>query len=252
MKDQLQQLGLTATEAEVYLNVLSGGRVSPAMVSRDTGIKRPTVYAAAGELVQRGLLSEDLAGKTKYLVANANDLEKLVIDQKKKLLEQETLAEALLPQLKELARSAKSPVPRITYVRESDLEDFFRKQTPVWNQSMLDIGETSWWGHNSKDINKQKYMQEWITDYWKKAPKKIELRLFSPEHEGETKLKGIGGDRRMIKFWNEEQDASQWIVGDYVVMVVTAAKPQYAIQIKDRTMAESLRRTYRRLWSLSK
>lgn len=250
MKEKLQKLGLNKTEVEVYLHILSHGRVTPATVSKDTGIKRPTVYAASAELIRKGIVSEDLGGNSKYLTAAPKDLEKLVIAERQRVLEEEAIVESLLPGLVEMARSAGSPVPRIQYVRESDLEDFFYKQIPVWNQSMLDANEFSWWGYNSRDLTEQKFVRDWIDHYWKTSPRKIELHLFSPKHEGEEKIQKKSYDRRHVKYWDEEHDASQWIMGDYIVTVVTKQKPQYLIQIKDRLMADSLRRVYRRLWNL--
>ena len=250
MKEKLQQLGFNKTEIEVYVYVLSQGRVTPAMVSKDTGIKRPTVYAAATELIKRGVMTEDLAGNSKYLVASPKDLEQLIITEKQQVLKNEAIVESLLPELKELSRSARTPIPNIQYIRESELKEFFYKQNPVWNQSMIDTGETSWWGYNSRDLTSHKFVRDWIDHSWRTAPKQIDLHLFSPEHEGEKEIQKKGYERRHIKYWDEEHDASQWVLGDYIIMVVTKQKPQYVIQIKDKLMAESLRRTYRKLWNL--
>lgn len=250
MKEKLQELGFNKTQIEVYLCVLSRGRATPALISKDTGIKRPTVYAAAIELIKQGIVNEDIAGKSKYLTASTKDFEQLIAVKKQQLVQQELLATSLLPELKELARSAHSPIPKILYCSESELTDFLYKQSPVWNQSMIDTGETSWWGYNSADLIKQKFARDWIVDYWKTAPRKIDLHLFSPEHEEEKELKKKVNERRNIKNWSEENGATLWIVGDYIVMLVTNQKPQYAIQIKDRLMADSLRRTYRKLWQL--
>ena len=248
MKEKLQELGLNKTETDIYLYILSQGRVTPVTISKDTGIKRPTVYAAATELVRRGIISENVGGKTKYYTASPKDLEAIIVTEKQLLLKNEALLQSLLPDLKELSRSAHSPIPRIQYIRESDLEDFFYKQAPVWTQSMIDTQETSWWGYNSKDLTEKKLVRDWIDHYWRTVSKKIELHLFSPNHAGEASMQEKEYDRRYIKYWDEESDASQWIMGDYIVTVVTKQKPQYLIQIKDRLMAESLRRVYRRLW----
>lgn len=250
MKEKLLQLGFNKTETEVYLYVISHGRVTPAMISKDTGIKRPTVYAAASELVRRGIMHEDLGSKSKYLVAKPRDLEKLVVEQRQKVLTEEALVADLLPELKDLASQARSPIPRVQYVRESDLKDFFYKQSMIWNESMLATGETSWWGYDSDDITRHAYVQEWLDWYWPKTSRKIELRLLSPHHESEERISKKLPQRRYMKYWDERSDASQWVVGDYIIMVVTKQKPHYAIQIKDHMMAESLRRTYRKLWSL--
>ena len=250
MKEKLQKLGLNPTEIEVYLTILSLGKATPALISRDAGIKRPTVYAAAGELVRRGIVIEDLGGRSKYFAASPGDLKKLVVSEKQRILEEEETVNLLMPDLLAISANASSPAPHIQYVREEELKDFFYRQSPIWNESMLFTRETSWWGYNSRDLTEHKFIRDWIDHYWKLAPQKIDLHLFSPEHPGEKELQKNDYPRRHIKYWNNEYEASQWVMGDYIVMVVTGQTPQYAIQIKDRLMAESLRRTYRQMWNL--
>lgn len=250
MKEYLKQLGFSDTEAVVYLYVVERGRVTPAHISRDTGIKRPTVYAATNELVTKGVLFEDIGGRSKYFMANPKDLEKLVVAQKKKILTDESLISQIMPELLEKASTADTPIPRVRYIRDEDLKDFFYTQSPVWDQSMLERREMSWWGHNSADLTQYPIYREWIDWYWKRVPRGIEVHLLSPEHDGEHKMVQDKYPRRHIHFWDEEHDASQWIVGDYVILVVTKHTPHYAIEIYDRLMADSLRKTYRKLWQL--
>jgi predicted transcriptional regulator len=248
MNEMLFELGLTKTQVEVYLCILSYGRIMPALVAKITGIKRPTVYGAVVELEKMGIVSEDRAGKSKYFVATILDFENFVKIKKEELARLEALSTHLLVDLKKVARTSKSSQPEITYVSEVDIKDFLYRQTDAWNKSMLEIGETSWWGHNSLDFTKHKFVQDWIDWYWEYSPKIIGLNLFSTFHEGEDKIAKKSHKRRVIKFWKTQQDSSVKICGDYILMFITNQKPQYVIQIKDRLMAESLRRTYRELW----
>ena len=78
MKEKLIELGFTKTQTEVYLAVLARGRATPALISKDTGIKRPTVYAAAIELIKLGIMGEDFGNKMKYLTATLKDFEQLI------------------------------------------------------------------------------------------------------------------------------------------------------------------------------
>lgn len=250
MKEKLLKLGFTKTQTEVYLAVLARGRATPALISKDTGIKRPTVYAATTELIKLGIMGEDLGNKTRYLTVALKDFERLVLKKKEEIKKEELLISSLLPELQEVARSATSPIPKIVFISELEIRDFFYKQIEVWNQNMIETGETSWWGYNSDDLIKHKFAREWIEHYWKVTPRKIDLYLFSSLHEEEKELTKKKFERRNIKYWNGDHDSTLWIMGDYIVMIVTNQKPQYAIQIKDRLMAESLRRTYRKLWQL--
>ena len=252
MKEKLLKLGLNKTEIDIYLYLLSQKRATAADISKNTNIKRPTVYAAISELIRRKIVSEDLGGNSKYFIASAADLQNVIIAKKKDVLEEESLVNSLLPDLKKLAQDENVLTPKIQYVQESNLKDFFLKQESIWNESMLEIGETSWWGYNSSDATLHKSTQDWIEHYWKTAPKQIDVHLFSPEHPGEKELRQKKYARRHIKYWEEEFGSSLWIMGDFIVISVTNKNPQYLIQIKDKVMAEGLRRTYRRLWNLSK
>jgi predicted DNA-binding transcriptional regulator len=251
MKEKLAKLGLNKTEIEIYLYLIARGRATASLISKDTGIKRPTVYAAAAELARRKIVTEDFGGTSKYFTASARDLENTVLAKKKEIIDEESLVNSVLPDLKKLAQNANTPTPHIQYVREADLTEFLSRQTPIWDSNMLETGETSWWGYNSKGSTASKQARDFVDYYWKNSSKKIDLHLFSPDHQGEQELRKNKYERRFIKYWDEEFNSSLWIMGDYIVLSVTNQKPQYLIQIKDRIMAESLRRTYRRLWNLS-
>ncbi len=252
MKEKLLKLGLNKTEIEIYLYLLTQRRATATDISKNTGIKRPTVYAAISELIHRKIVMEDLGGNSKCFIASATDLQNVITSKKKEILEEESLINSLLPDLKGLSKNTNTLTPKIQYIQEPDLKDFFFKQGTVWNESMLEIGETSWWGYNSADATLHKSTRDWIEHYWKTSPKQIDLHLFSSEHHGEKELRQKKYERRHIKYWEEEFGSSLWIMGDFIVISVTNKKPQYLIQIQDRVMAESLRRTYRRLWNLSK
>jgi sugar-specific transcriptional regulator TrmB len=80
----LEKLGLTIKAKKVYKLILETGKVPPAFISRKTGINRTTVYSVASELKLRGLIVEDLGGKTLYyLPANPTEIDKILERDKK-------------------------------------------------------------------------------------------------------------------------------------------------------------------------
>ena len=62
----LNQLGLGEKEQTIYKLILEHGKIAPALLSRLAKINRTTTYSVANELKTKGLIIEDLGGKTLY------------------------------------------------------------------------------------------------------------------------------------------------------------------------------------------
>lgn len=71
LQDSLQTLGLSATEAEIYLAGLAQPDVGATQLAHQTGIKRPTVYHALETLLQKGLVSKKGTGTHRIFTMTA-------------------------------------------------------------------------------------------------------------------------------------------------------------------------------------
>ena len=58
--------------------------------------------------------------------------------------------------------------------------------------------------------------------------------------------------RRKIRFWEGQSTitGTQWILGDYIISVVTNIKSPYLIQTHDPIMAHNLRELYKHIWEV--
>ncbi len=75
----LTQLGLSENEARVYLAALSLGPTTALKISRQSGIKRSTVYANLSSLTDKGLINIQASGfKRRFAVENPERLESLL------------------------------------------------------------------------------------------------------------------------------------------------------------------------------
>ena len=101
-KRALLQFGLTEKEIAVYLILLEKGASSIQEISRESGINRVTIYAAADELKRKGLIAETKKGKRSFLVAEDPENLQDILENKKELLKKEenTLNNLILPTLK--------------------------------------------------------------------------------------------------------------------------------------------------------
>ena len=68
-EEALQNIGLSKSEADVYISALQLGRSLPAVLAKKSGVKRPTLYKILPRLKDLGLISETVLGKRRYLVA---------------------------------------------------------------------------------------------------------------------------------------------------------------------------------------
>ena len=57
-----------------------------------------------------------------------------------------------------------------------------------------------------------------------------------------------------MRFWSNKLDfsASTWIMGEYLVMIITRKKPYYLLEIKDAVLSHNMREVFRNLWEITK
>jgi hypothetical protein len=246
----LSELGFSVKETSIYLAILQSGKITPAQIAKLTKINRTTVYAVAKELQRRGVISEDLGSTPAQLIAlPPEDLANIIRNDEKDLESKRVLVDKAIEGLSSLAKATKYQVPKIVFIEEEQLEDYLYKQTPLWNKSLLEVDPT-WWGF--QDPSLVEHYQGWIDWYWQEAnPTSIDLKLLTSQGDIEQEMKKREYLRRQIKFWKEATDfsATTWINGDYVVMIMTSARPHYLVEIHDKVMAHNLRQLFKGIWN---
>jgi len=253
LKESLKQLGFTDKEIEVYLAVLEQGKTTPANIALLTGINRTTVYSIAKDLLEKGVIDEDIAGPKSYLVAlPPEDLKNLAKKEERDLQSKKILINQVTSELQNFTKNTKYSIPKISFIYEEDIENFLYKQTPEWNNSTLGKDKT-WWGF--QDPTFVLSYQKWIDWFWQESvPKDLELKLLSNDTADEQLVAKKGYEHRQIKFWKKGKDftATTWVTGDYLVMVVTNQHPHYLVQIHDATLAHNMREMFKNIWEEEK
>lgn len=247
INDLLKDLGFNEKEAEVYLALLKAGKITPGSLSQVVGLKRTTVYSVAKELVKKGVVTEDLGSPTLYLIAKSPDNLSSIIKKEEKELEAKKIAlHKAVEELKFISKNSTYPIPKITFVHEDEVENHLYKRTPVWDESILKYDGT-WWGF--QDDTFVKNYEKWIDWYWQEGSNpKTKLKLLSNEVAEKIKKKKF--ERRQIKFWEQSNNfkTTTWILGDYLVMIVTNQKPHYLVEIHDSTLAHDQREVFKGIW----
>ena len=248
--EALNSLGLSETEVKIYLTVLQQGKISISDVSKIAKINRTTVYSASKELLKKGIIQQDLGGKTQYLLAvPPKELFSVIEKKEKQLKKQRELLDQSMEELSSLTKNTHYSIPKITFIDEGKLKDYLYNNAEKWNKSIMQADET-WWGF--QDPTFVSTFQEWIDWYWKKtAPSNLVLKLLTHQSETEETMKEKGYTRRKIHFWEHGKKftSSIWAVGDYVVFIFTNKKPFYLIEIHDAVIAHNMREFFNGIWS---
>lgn len=190
IEDLLKKLGFSDKEIQVYLMVLRSGKITPADIARATHINRSTVYSVAKDLIKRGVISEDLGSKHRYLVAiSPIVLEQLAQKEEKKLNEKKKTISQVVDELLTVTRNAQYSIPKIHFVSEEDVESYLYSQSKVWNASVQEVDETAtWWGFQDKYLIDN--YEGWIDWFWENSiSHNVSLKLLSNESAEDIKEK---------------------------------------------------------------
>ncbi|MDQ5928187.1 MAG: HTH-type transcriptional regulator, sugar sensing transcriptional regulator [Patescibacteria group bacterium] len=253
IESKLKELGFQDKEITIYLELMRRGKATPASISKATGINRATVYSVSAALAEKGVISEDLAGKSSYLVAKPPEALMEVANRlKREAVTKEGLVREALTELSDVALGTKYSVPKVRFIEDENLKDHLYAQAAVWNASMRKIDpEGYWWGF--QDHTFVEHHEEWIRWFWESVDPDVRLRLLSNESDIEEKMKTVespGLDRREVRFWDrpEEFNATTWVVGEYIIMIYTREKPFYLIEIYNAVLADNMRSLFKGLW----
>jgi len=106
---ELENLGLSPGEAQVYLAVLRHGPLAVAAIAHETGIARTSIYPIACALAGKGLIEGGLGHGSKFAAIAPDDaLVSFVARQKQTVFERERIAQGLAETLAPLAADTKS------------------------------------------------------------------------------------------------------------------------------------------------
>src|SRR6185436_9375846 len=127
----LNQFGLGEKEQVIYRLILEHGKIAPTLLGRLARINRTTVYSVAKELKEKGLIVEDLGGRTLYyLPAREHELKKIIEVEKEKTENKISNILELQEILKSVPQSKTYSVPKIRFIDEVDLEKYLYEATP--------------------------------------------------------------------------------------------------------------------------
>lgn len=250
IKELLGKLGFSEKESQVYMALIKLEKATPAELAKLTKIGRPTVYNIVKSLLSKGVIAEDKADKVLNLVALPSEGLRASVERSKvELLKQEEVVNAAIQELLLVASDKTYPVPKLRFIEEDELSDYLFQNASKWNKSVL-TKDGIW--HGFQDHTFVENYEDWIDWTVRKFQgTKYEVRLFSNISKIEEKLEGKIKERSVKFLKSSHFTATTWVVGDYLVMISTARKPFYLVEIYDELMADNMREVFRNMWALN-
>lgn len=237
----LEDLGLSNSEVKVYLALLETGETTTGPLLQKSGLQNSVVYNALNHLIEKGLVSFVLKGKTKYFqAANPKNLVDFVDTKKKKLIE-------IIPQL----------TKKHDEKHEAKLFVGWKGVYSAFNYIIENLPKNSDYvgfaaGAEEQFSEKTKTFFEIFNR--KRSEMKYNVKLIANESARKT-IKAHkyekGQKRPQYKFVDGVAFNGIIIFGDKVLQVAFEEEP-IAVIISSKAMAESFRKVFLSYWKIAK
>ena len=230
--EPLLSLGLTKTEAQIYVNLLELGPSLVGIISKKTGLHRRSLYDALERLINKGLVSYITTNNRKYFeAADPNHLLELQREQEHRIKD-------LLPELNLKKQMAKDNNETTFFRGVNGLKSVFNDQLKE-KQEILVFGA-------SMDVS---HLLKYYLPHYDKARKKynIPVKIIYDLSAKPSIPKNI--PLLKVKFLPKQyaSPASTNIYGNKVAILLWEEEP-LAIVIKNKKIADAYRSFFSLLW----
>lgn len=238
MKQQiLEDLGLTPSEAKIYLILLEQGASLAGFISRNTGIHRRSVYDAIERLIQKGLVSYIKTNNRKYFEAVSPERLLEIVHKREEDIQ------SVLPELKALQQMNETKNETLFFRGKAAMKSAFDDQLDNTKEICI-------WGASTQA---DEIIQFYFPHYDKqRVKKKIKVRMLFNESDREHPYVAkipLSEVRFLPK--DVKSDAAINIYGKNVTIVAWKPDP-IAILIREECIAEGFRNYFELMWSIAK
>lgn len=245
----LQEAGLTAKEATAYLALADMGKATAQIVAKRTNLPRTTVYFILKGLAEKGVVILEKKRSTSYFVAQRPEsVLREIKEQQLQHIQRLKAAEELEKLLPPFFTQKPFSVPTMQFYEGiRDVRRMLNDSLASWIGSLEQTDKT-WWGYQDSQFVIQH--RSWLEEYWAKKPKSHRIKIFSNESNLEKSLKI---QNRTIRPLPTEMifESTLWVIGEFLIVIAHHNRPQYAFQIRDKTLAANMRGFISMMWQLT-
>lgn len=246
MKEQLEKLGFSPKEADVYVALLELGNAVVSDVAKKASINRSTAYVILESLAERGLVSISENHNVKvFSVTHPERLIKYMQDQVKKYTELVGLAHNLVPELKSLYVGV-GPKPRVQFFEGTEglktaYEDTLTSQETIRAYASIE--------------NMHKALPDYFPEYYqRRADKNITIRAIFPDTpEARERMKYNKNEARESLLVPSDKYAFSPEINIYDNKIVfMSLVEKFALVIESQELADALKKVFELSWEEAK
>jgi len=228
----LEKLGLTGTEAKIYLALLGLGQSLAGSIAAKSKVHRRNVYDALERLIEKGLVNYVFSNNRRYF-SPVNPKRLLEITREK-----ESIAQQIMPELELAFKSRKKDEEAVFFKGKQGLKAVFDDQINE-KKEILIIGAFP---------NADKIVKYYFPKYDKeRAKKKINIKaIFSKKIASKIILAEI---KYLPEHYNTNTAIN--IYGNKVAIILWAQEP-FAILFNNKDIADSYRNYFKLMWNTAK
>ncbi len=236
----LEQLGLSRTEAKVYLAILKLGSGTGSEIAGKADVFRRNAYDALKKLIEKGLVSSVIKDKTYYSVARPEKLYDV-------LKEKEHILEGVLPKLNELYAHPKIKQKVFFYEGKQGVKT-------VMNEIIKENRDWLVFGASGKT---KEAFGEWI-DFWEKKRVKADIKakiIMADTPAGRKRgkeIKVLGLTKVKVYPGRFASPVSTYVFGGRMAFVFWSEIEPLAILVDSKEIADANRKYFNALWKVAK
>lgn len=253
IQGSLEELGLSAFESKVYLDLIRSGLRSAHDLSRRLSAPRSSVYTALESLIRRRLVTTDSARRALRYRAESPAALAATIEEQRALLDQhERIVARLTRELQPILTERVHTESRIEFAEgRLKVGRFLFDNLERWRDSILRMDRSTWGFQDHSFVDEY---SKWLKIAWRvlHVEAQIHGRILSNSSSSERQLKGRI-PRREVRLLpgNYRFSSSIWVMGEYVIVIMTRTEPFYALQIREPELASNLRTVFNILYDMS-
>lgn len=246
-KKHLEYLGLSDKEALVYIELLKSDSLSGIELSRNTGIKKATVYIIIDSLVSKDLIRQIKVGKRIHFKAESPDQFKVMFDKKKYELESQMKnIQEIIFELKSIEKKVGTK-PSVTYYEGKQA----MKESIEEYVGQIGYSQGDDYGIYSYDLFEKIFSKKDIEEIDRK---RIENNInFKAIYTGGNKFIPNKSNQELIKIAQDMFPIeSEILIFNDEVKIHTLGKDVFGISIKNKEFATTMKSLIEYVFSLRK
>jgi HTH-type transcriptional regulator, sugar sensing transcriptional regulator len=238
--EALEEIGLTRNETRIYITLLEIGKAHIGEISEKTRMHRRTIYDCLERLIDRGLVSFILEGKTRYFAAvNPQKIKEI-------LKEKESRIENILPNLFELVNKSKHKTEATIYKGKEGLKNIM--------EDLVKSKPKIWYSLTSSSKAKETFPVYLYQFHEKRIKERVLLKIIFGKHERAIKRSEELKKNPLteVRFTDLEYviPISIWIYNNKLAFMLWDSEIGILIESKETT--DTFKNYFKMLWKIAK